>query len=169
MKQSGTTIIFVIICIAVLIGSWGIGLCIRQVRFRSAGIESKAGTEPEMSAKIKKPADASKPGSEPAEMAQVRPEAAPMPGGEGGRPFGGLSQEEREKMRERWENMSEEEREQEREKRMAEMRKRREQFENMSEEEREKFRAETREGFGGRRRQGGRRRPEAGRQENDLE
>jgi hypothetical protein len=168
MKQSGMTIIFVIVCIAVLIGSWGIGLCIRQVRFRSAGIESKAGTEPEMSAEMQKPEDAGKPESKPAEMTQVRPEAGPMPGGEGRRPFGGLSQEEREKMRERWENMSEEEREQEREKRMAEMSKRREQLENMSEEEREKFRAEMREKFGGRRRQGGRRRPDAGRQENDL-
>jgi len=148
----------------VLIGSWGIGLCIRQVRFRSAGIESKAGTEPEMSAEMQKPEDAGKPESKPAEMTQVRPEAGPMPGGEGRRPFGDLSEEDRARMRGRFENMSEEERE----KRMAEMRRRREQFENMSEEEREKFRAEMREKFGGRRRQGGRRRPEAERQENDL-
>jgi len=186
MKQSGTTIIFVIVCIAVLIGSWGIGLCIRHVRFRNAGIESKAGTEPQMSAEIQKPTDAGKPGSEPAEMAQVPPERRPMFGPEGGpgqRRSGGregmamfqmlppeeaaklrerwpdMSEEEREKfmaqMREKWENMSEEEREQARERRRAEMQERRAKFENMSDEEREKFMSER---FGGRRRQGARRR-----------
>jgi hypothetical protein len=70
-----------------------------------------------------------------------------MPGGEGRRLFGGLSKEERERMRER--------------------------FANMSEEERQKFMAQRRERFGGRRpqggREGGRRRPGARRRENDLE
>ena len=194
MKQSGTTTVFVIVCVAVLFGAWGIGLCIRQVRFRNAGIESKAVTEVE------------KPGfeleREPAEMAQVRPERRPMPDREGGQAqrrgegregmpmfqmlppeeaaklrerWPNMSEEEREKftaqMRERWENMSEEEREQARERRRAEMRQRREKLESMSEEEREEFRAQMRERFGGRRLQGGaeggRRRPGARRREND--
>jgi hypothetical protein len=129
MKQSGTTTVFVIICIAVLLGAWGTGLCIRQVRFRNAGIESKAGAEPQMSAEIQKPTGAGKPESERAEMAQFQPERGPMPGGEGRRPFGDLSEEERER--------------------------RREQFENMSEEERQEFRAQMRERFGGMRRGGG--------------
>jgi len=182
MKQSGITTVFVIVCVAVLVGSWGVGLCIRQVRFRNAGIESKAGTE------------VGKPGIEPegerAEMAQFRPARGPMPGGEGRRPFGGLSEEERERMRERFENMSEEEREEYR----AQMRegfggrrpqggdrfgnlseeereRMRERLENMSEEERQEFRAQQRERFGGRRPQGGeeggRRRPGGRRPEND--
>ena len=50
----------------------------------------------------------------------------------------------RENMRQRFQNMSEEEREKFR----AEMQQRREQFMNMSEEEREKFRAEMRQRFG---------------------
>ncbi len=54
-------------------------------------------------------------------------------------------QQQRESMRQRFENMSEAEREKFR----AEMRQRRERFENMSEEEREKFRAEMRQRFGG--------------------
>ena len=129
MKQSGTTTVFVIVCVAVLLGAWGTGLCIRQVRFRNAGIESKAGSEPEMSAEIQKPGDAVEAEREPVEMAQFRPERRPMPGGEGRRPFGDLSEEERERTRER--------------------------FENMSEEERQEYRAQMRGRFGGRRPQGG--------------
>ncbi len=191
MKQSGTTTVFVIVCVAVLLGSWGIGLCIRQVRFRSAVIESKAVTE------VEKPGI--EPEREPAEMAQFRPDRGPMPGGEGRRPFGDLSEEERERMRERFENMSEAEREKFRaqmpersggrrpqggdrfgdlsEEDRARLREEREsmraRLENMSEEERQEFMAQRRERFGGRRPQGdgegGRRRPGARRRENDLE
>ncbi len=193
MKQSGTTTVFVIVCVAVLLGSWGIGLCIRQVRFRSAGIESKAGSEPEMSAEIQKPGEAVEAEREPAEMAQFRPERRPMPGGEGRRPFGDLSEEQRERMRERFENMSEEERQKFRpqmrgrfggrrpqggdrfgdlsEEERAERESMRERLENMSEEEREEFRVQMRERFGGRRPQGdgegGRRRPGARRRPGD--
>ncbi|MHC4489001.1 MAG: hypothetical protein ACYS9C_07545 [Planctomycetota bacterium] len=199
MKKSGTTTVFVIVCVAVLLGSWGIGLCVRQVRFRSAGIESKAGSEPQMSAEIQKPGDAGEAEREPAEMAQFRPDRGPMPGGEGRRPFGDVSEEERERMRERFENMSEEEKqeyraqmrerfggrrpqggdrfgdlsEEERARSRAERESMRERFENMSEEERQEFMAQRRERFGGRRPQGdgegGRRRPGARRRENDLE
>ena len=52
----------------------------------------------------------------------------------------------RENMRQRFQNMSEAERE----KFMAEMQQRRERYQNMSEEEREKFRAEMQQRFGGR-------------------
>jgi len=185
MKQSGTTTVFVIICIAVLLGAWGTGLCIRKVRFRSAGIESKAVTE------VGKPGIEAE--REPAEMAQFRPARGPMPGGEGRGPFGDVSEEERERMRERFENMSEEERQgykaQKRERvggrrpqggdrfgdlseeERAERENMRERLENMSEEEREEFRVQMRERFGGRRPQGdgegGRRRPGARRREND--
>ena len=65
-------------------------------------------------------------------------------------PFGGLSEEERAQMRERWQNMSDEEREQERERRRAEMQQIREKMKNMSEEEREKYMAEMRQRFGDR-------------------
>jgi len=128
MKQSGITTVFVIVCVAVLVGACGIGLCIRQVRFRNAGVESKAGTEPQMSAEIQKPADAGELESERGEMARFRPARGPMVDREGRRPSGGLSEEEREKMRER--------------------------LENMSEEERQEYRAQMRERFGGRRPQG---------------
>ena len=183
MKQSGTTIVFVIVWVAVLVGAWGIGLCVRQARFRSAGIKSKAGTEPQMSTEIQKPADTGELESERAEMAQVPPERRPMFGREGGpgqRRGGGregmamfqmLPPEEAAKLRERWPNMSEEERE----KFTAQMRER---WENMSEEEREQARERRtaemqerrarfenmpleererfmRERFGGRRPQGG--------------
>lgn len=57
---------------------------------------------------------------------------------------GARVQQQRESMRQRFENMSEAEREKYR----TEMRQRRERFENMSEAEREKFRAEMRERFG---------------------
>ena len=120
MKQSGITTVFVIVCVAVLLGSWGIGLCVRQVRFRSASVESKAGSEPKMSAETQKPGEAER---ELAEMAQFRPAREPMPGGEGRRPFGGVSDEERERTRER--------------------------FANMSEDERQEYRAQMRERFGG--------------------
>jgi len=53
MRQSGTTL-FIIVCVAVLLGTWAIDLFIRQVRFSNARIESnaatkvdKAGIEPE--------------------------------------------------------------------------------------------------------------------------
>jgi len=150
MKQSGTTTVFVVVCVAVLLGSWGIGLCIRQVRFRNAGIESKAGTEPQMSSEIRKPTGAGGPESKRAEMTQFRPERRPIPGGEGrGGPFGDLSEEERERRRERFENMSEEEKQEYR----AQMRERiggrqpqgDDRFGDLSEEERARLREEMEE------------------------
>jgi len=142
MKRSGTAMIFVIVWVAVLLGAYGLGLCIRQVRFRHAKLESTAVAEAQMSAEIQKPSDISEPERGRAEMVRVPPEMRPMPGREGGpgqRPGGPregmamfqmLPPEEAAELRERWPNMSEEERETFR----AQMA---EKWENMSEEERE--------------------------------
>jgi len=187
------------VCVAVLLGAWGIGLGIRHVRFRNAAIESQAATEPQLSANIQKPNGVAEPKGEPAEMAQFRPEIGPLPPDEEKRPGGDLSEEEREAMKQRFENMSE----QEKEEFKAQMRERtggrrpqggdrfrslseeerarlkqqrgsmKQRFENMSEQEKEEFRAQMRERSGGRRPQGdaegGRRRQGAGQQENISE
>jgi len=153
MKNSGTTIVFVIVCIVILLASYGIGLFIREVRFQYAAVASKADAQPQViqvSTDVQKPSDTVQPANEPAEVTQAPSEARPMPGNEGRMPFGGLSEEERAKMRERWQNMSDEERAQEREKRRAEMQQMRERMENMSDEEREQFRSEMRQRFGDR-------------------
>lgn len=162
MKNSGSTIVFVIVCIVILLASYGIGLCIREVRFQRAAVASKADVQSQVSqvsTDVQKPSVTVQPANEPAEMTQAPSEARPMPGNEGRMPFGGLSEEERAKMRERWQNMSDEERAQERERRRAEMRQMREKMQNMSEEEREKYMAEMRQRFSGRQfpgRRGGR-------------
>lgn len=142
MKRSGTTIIFVIVWIAVLLGAYGIGLCVRQVRFRAAGTEPKTAQQTQVSPVIQKPSSASEPQREPAEMVQASPEMRPMFGPQGGpgQRLGGpregmamfqmLPPEEAAELRERWPNMSEEERETFR----AQMA---EKWENMSEGERQ--------------------------------
>ena len=145
MERSGTTIVFVIVSVAVLLGAWGVGLCIRQVRFRNAGIEPKAVAEVEKAdIELEK---------EPPEMVQVLPDREPLPVGEDGGRFDNPSEEEarpieaREEMRERFENISEEEKQELR----AQMRERppswqREggySFRNLSEEERARFREEV--------------------------
>jgi len=100
MKKSGTTVIFVLICIGVLIAAFAIGICIRKIRL---GNESTATTAPEKS---------------PGELAREREQARRMPGPEGTRRSGELSPEQRAElteqraeMRQRFENMSDEERE----------------------------------------------------------
>ncbi len=160
MKHSGTTMVLVIVWAAVLLVALVAGICVREVRFRNAGLESKADAEPQMSAEIPKPSDTSEPERGRAEMVQVPPEMRPMPGPEGrpGQNRGGgreemamfqlFSPEEAAQLREKWPNMSEEEREKFR----AQMR---EKWENMSEEEREKVMTEMRKRFGGGRPQGG--------------
>jgi len=158
MRHSGTAIIFVIVWAAVLLGAYGIGLCIREVRFRAAGTstEPKTAQQAQVSPVIQKPGDTSEHEREPAEMVQAtpEPEMRPMFGPEGGlgQGLGGpregmamfqmLSPEEAAELKERWPNMSEEEREQLRTQ-MAER------WQNLSEEERqqvlEKRRAEMQE------------------------
>ena len=141
MKQSGITIIFVIVCVAVLFAAYGIGLCIREVRFRAAGTAPKPTGKPQMSVKTPEPGDTREPARKPAEVVQVPREMRTMPGrearpgqGQGGpregmAMFQMLPPEEAAELRERWPNMSDEEREQF----TAQMRER---WDNMSEEER---------------------------------
>ena len=182
MKHSGTTTtIFVTVWAAMLFASFVMGICIREVRFKHARVESKADTEPEVSSEVQVP---SKTDQLVKELAQKRP--MPGPGGaEGPRnrspeDRAGLG-EGRGNMRDRFANMSDEERgqmrersggrrgeggmsgmrgrfenmsEEERARMEEERRQMRERFENMSEEEREEFRAQMRDRFGGRRPQG---------------
>ena len=120
MKQSGTTVIFVLACVGVLVAAFAIGICVRGIRFGDAENESAKAITPEKS---------------PSELEMESIQAKRMPGGgmdRGGDP----SPEERAKLVEQREGM-------------------RERFENMTEEEQEKFKAQMRERFGGRRRDGG--------------
>ena len=103
MKQSGTTIVFVIVCIGVLLVAFGIGLCIREIRF--SGAENKS-------------ASAAKPEKTTGELKDRREQARQMPGIEGMDRGRNLSPEERTAlveqragMRERFENMTDEEKE----------------------------------------------------------
>jgi len=103
MKQSGTTIVFVIVCIGVLVAAFAIGLCIREIRFSGATNESATVSKPEKSA---------------GELETRRAQARQMPSIGGMDSDGELSTEERTAlverragMRERFENMTDEERE----------------------------------------------------------
>jgi hypothetical protein len=147
MKHKGTTTVFVIVWAAVLFAAFVIGICIREVRFRLAKVESKAVTEPKTSSEIEVPSQTDKLVQE---LAQRRP--VPGPGGgerprrgpdeQGGRPEIG-------NMRQRFANMSEEERREA----IAQMQERfggrrrggGERFQNLSEEERARFRKEMEE------------------------
>lgn len=130
MKHSGTTKIFVVVWASSLFASYVTGICIREVRFKRAEAASQAVTEPQVSNEVQKPAN----GTEQLvkELAQRRPTAGP----EGAERPGDISPEDRAGFGEGRGNM-------------------RERLENMSEEEREQFRAQMRERFAGRRREGG--------------
>jgi Spy/CpxP family protein refolding chaperone len=101
MKKSGTTIVFVLVCVGVLVAAFAIGICIRKIRF---GAENKSiATVPEKS---------------PIELAREREQARRMPGNEGTGRDSELSPEQRAAlveqragMRDRFENMTDEERE----------------------------------------------------------
>jgi len=174
MKQSGATILFIVVCAAVIAAAYAAGICIREVRFSAARNEAKTTTT----------TVAEKPSTEP----EVTQEAARrMPGPGGMDAMRGLSpddragfDDQRAGMRERLENMTDEEREkftaqmrerfagrrrgnepQLSEEQRAEMRKEleelRERSEEMSDQEREEARAKIFEkyglptrGFGGR-------------------
>jgi len=118
MKQSGTTIVFVLVCVGVLVAAFAIGICIRKARFGDTGNESETAAVPEKS---------------PSELETEREQARRMPGSGGMDRGSDLSPEDRAALVEQREGM-------------------RERFENMSEEEQEKFRAQMRDRFGGRRR-----------------
>lgn len=103
MKQSGTTIVFVIVCIIVLVAAYGIGLCIKEIRL--SGVKN----ETVVAAKLEKPAG---------EVESRQAQARQMPGaGEEDTTREASSEErtalveQRAGMRERFENMTDEERE----------------------------------------------------------
>ena len=177
MKKSGTPTLFVLVCIAILLAAYGVGLGIRKVRF--AGVEAQASA----AAETEKPADKpesdedevvadTEAGSEPSEELTEEPteepeeEFAARPGRpEGGRMMGG-------EMRERFQHTSDEERarmelevakaglDQENYGRLQEIwptlseevkeqiRDIQERWPTMSEEERDSYRAQSLEAFG---------------------
>jgi hypothetical protein len=186
MKKSGTSTLFVLVCIAVLIAAYGIGLGIRKVRF--AGVETQVSAAAETEKPAGKPesdenevvADteaSSKPPEELAEEPSEEPEEefAARPGHpEGGRMMGG-------EMRDRFQHTPDEERaKMELEVAKAELdqenyghvqkiwptlseevreqiRDIQERWPTMSEEERDYYRAQSLEAFGGGQSSGGER------------
>jgi len=121
MKKSGTTIIFVLVCVGVLVAAFAIGTWIREIRFSGTKNETDTATVPEKS---------------PSELEINREQARRMPGSGKVDTGGDLSPEDRVAIVEQREGM-------------------RERFENMTEEEQEKFQAQMRDRFGGRRRDTG--------------
>ena len=100
MKKSGTTVIFVLVCIGVLVAAFAIGICIRKIRL---GNESITTTAPEKS---------------PNQLAREREQARRMPGAGQTSEAGELSPEQRGELveqraevRQRFESMTDEERE----------------------------------------------------------
>ena len=164
MRRSGTTTTFVLVCIAVLLASYGIGLGIRQFRFRNAGNQSKisdetekqntaAQTSPQRGAMTPAGSDEAG-GPERGFSGRERPGGGPQDGEtDRRRRFENMSEEEMSQMRGRsgrrrgpgggmgFENLSEEERAAMEERRRQRM----ERFENMTEEERAQFRREREE------------------------
>jgi len=154
MKRSGTTLIFVIVWAAVLFASYVTGICIKEVRFNRAKVESTTAIEPETSSDVQVPSQTEQLVKE---LAQRSPMSGPRgsggPGGaEGPRnrspeDRAGFGGDRMAGMRERFEGMSEEERREA----IAQMRGRRREggmrgrFENMSEEERAKMEEERRQ------------------------
>ncbi len=103
MKQSGTTIVFILVCVGVLVAAFAIGICVRKARFSGTENESETAIIPEKS---------------PIELERERVQARRMPGSGGMERGSDPSPEERAAlveqragMRERFENMSEEEQE----------------------------------------------------------
>ena len=103
MKQSGTTIVFVLVCVGVLVAAFAVGICVRKTRYSGAENESETVKAPEKS---------------PSELERERLQASRMPGSGGADRGGDRSPEERAELveqregrRERFENMTEEEQE----------------------------------------------------------
>ena len=154
MKHSGTTTtIFVTVWAAVLFASFVIGICIREVRFQRARVESQADTKPQVSSEVQVPSKTDQLVKELEDLVPRRPmSGAGGPGGprnRSGEDRAGFG-EGRGNMRERFANMSEEERREA----IAQMRERsggrrgggmRGRFENMSEEERARMQEERRQ------------------------
>ena len=173
MKRSGTTITFIVVWAAVLFAALVIGICIREVRFQRAKIESIKNIEIKTGNRIQAPSETdqlveglAQKSPTPEQGGAERPSNI-FPEGEPGSEelrgsmrerFANMTEEERAQMRERlggrrrggerFQNMTEEERARFREERGR----MRERMENMSEEERREYMAQMRERFGGRRR-----------------
>ena len=122
MKQSGITRLFILVCIAVLFASYGVGLGVKKVRFAAAETEASPAADTEKPADkpqsdgdevVAKEGDTSESSeevaaerpAEPDEEIAARPERPE--GGRRGMRGGGMMGE---GMRERFQNMSEEER-----------------------------------------------------------
>jgi hypothetical protein len=158
MRLSGTTITFVLVCIAILLASYGIGLGIRHFRFRNAANQKatlneaeKQNTQAQTPQTSAIPPAVSEETSGPGQRfsARERPEERTQNGETDRRTrFENMSEEEISQMRERvgrrgrggmgFENLSEEERAAMEERRRQRM----ERFQNMTEEERAQFRRE---------------------------
>lgn len=158
--------VFVLVWAIVLVVAYGLGVCIREYRFRRAGIEPQAAVARAPSTQVTtKPVAAA---TTPAPVAQT-PEAMPAPGegsesgGDrmtGGRPnFENMSEEERQqamaRMRDRFssrrrpggENMPQLS-DEDRQKMMAEIEDLRARWDSMSEEERQQAQDQMREKYG---------------------
>ncbi|MFH1716756.1 MAG: hypothetical protein ABIF19_05350 [Planctomycetota bacterium] len=170
MKRPGTTTVFVIACIAVLIGAYLAGICIRGVRFRGAGVEAEpASVVDKIAAEPVSARAEAKPTPSPENEEQGEAPTAEEAGGSGGdraaRMRGrseGMSDEDRAKMRERFAGRRREGgpqapqlSEEDREKMRAEMDELRARWEEMSEEERQEATAQMREKYGFAPRMGG--------------
>jgi hypothetical protein len=173
MKRSGTTITFIVLWAAVLFAALVIGVCIREIRFQRARIETAKNTEIRTgNSRIQTP-------SETGQLVEELAQKSPIPGRRNAEKPGNFfpggdpgAEEPRGSMRERLANMSEEEIAQMWERFGPRGRRGGERFQNMTEEERARFReerermrerfanmseeerAQMRERFGGRRRQG---------------
>ena len=172
MKRSGTTITFVLVCVAVLLGSYGVGLGIREIRFKNVGdqITASKTEKPTNALTQRQPAPTNSAPETGLADSTIFGEGRNRGGSEeegmgrsrrrGGGDFGNLTEEERAQMPERtgrrgrrggmdFENLSEEDRAAIEERRQQMM----ERLQNMTEEERAQFR-------GGRGDRGGRSRGE---------
>lgn len=171
MKRSGTTITFAIVCVAVLLASYGVGLGIREIRFRNVEAQTTVNKKEvptntlpqrQLTPAARSP-EAGRPDAtifgEGGNRGGTQEEGMGRRGRRGGGNFENLTEEERAQMRERsgrrgrggmdFENLSEEERAA-----MEEQRQQmRERFQNMTDEERAQFRG-SRGGRGGRSRGG---------------
>ena len=154
MKQSGKSNLFALVCIAVLLAAYGVGLGVRKVRFAAVAEKAPAEAAPEKPGnESEDKAVASSETSEPEASEEVTEEPSEEPTDEFAarpqRPEGRRRGMGGEGMRERFQNMTEEERQEA----MAQMRerfggRRRGEgggggpFGQMSEEDREQFRAD---------------------------
>lgn len=170
MKRSGTSTTFTLVCVAVLLASYGIGLGIREIRFRNAAVKSadkaakpnnQTNPAPQTTTQDTRSQEAGRPDA--TFFGEGRNAGGAQDEATGGRGFfnGNMSDEERAQMRDRFgggrrgrrgmnmENLSDEERAAMEERRQQMM----ERFQNMTDEERAQFQG-GRGGRGGRSRGG---------------